>query len=483
MKPLILLFLLMLTVSMLKAQHTGVYRGQVLDSATHQPVGYVTIILAQISKPEQKKLTKGDGSFLFENLSSGNYQLTLVALGYRPLRTGFHFSAELPNVVPITFLISNKGYTLNEVTIKSAIPLVRQEPDKMIYDIQSDPDSKTDNMLQMMQKVPFLTLDGEDRLLLKGSTDFKVLIDGRSTGMMARNANDALRMLRASTIKQVEVITVSSAKYDSEGAAGIINIITRKNLAGLMSYNLLHANTRIGRGFESSVTAKKDRLGLYVWSGYWNHDLNANRINNLRSNFGPASLSVRQEGWNKSDGFDFPVIAELSYEIDSLNLLNASISTTKDVVHNSGEQLFTAIDQASATQYRFNLDNINTTSVNSYDIGLNYQLGFRNKKNTLLTLAYKFSRSANEFKDESAYLGLSNYPDQQLLQENKYGTDEHTIQLDFSGSISKVKFETGAKLIMRDYFSTDNYNMSGAPVGLINDELTYQQHILGLYHS
>jgi outer membrane cobalamin receptor len=475
-------FILICCASSIYAQKLATFRGRVVDSSSHQPVGFATIALKKVVGAELKTLSQADGTFKFENITSGQYQVAIAVIGYRSVKVNLTFLANQLNEKPVDFFISSSGYQLNTVTINALKPLIRQESDRLIYDISADPDSKSDNMLQMMQKIPFLSIDGNDNLLLKGSGDFKVLIDGRSTGVTARNPKDALRMMSAFTVKEVEVITSPSAKYDSEGTAGIINIITKKNLVGATLYTLLHANTRQGRGFESAITLKKGQTGLYVWSGYWHYDMLKNRFNNLRTAVSPNAFSIRQEGWSKTKGYDFPITAEFGYEIDSLNLLNASLSTVKDVQENFGNQIFNGINNLGYSNYAYNVDNQNTTATNSITIALNYQLGFRKNKKTLLTASYKLNHSKNSFNNETINDGIFNYPDRILRQENNYGTNEHTLQFDFSSPLKRVNTESGAKLILRNYFSVDDFNNSIASTSSTN-ELEYQQNIIGLYNS
>jgi outer membrane receptor protein involved in Fe transport len=61
---------------------------------------------------------------------------------------------------------------------------------------------------------------------LRGSSNFRVLIDGRPTVL---DASDALEQIPASTIENIEIITNPSAKHDPEGAAGIINIVLKED--------------------------------------------------------------------------------------------------------------------------------------------------------------------------------------------------------------------------------------------------------------
>src|SRR5690606_11837909 len=115
----------------------------------------------------------------------------------------------------------NPGVTgLKEVTITTIKPIVKQEVDRITYDLQADPESKVYSVLEMMRKVPFLSVDAEDNIYLKGNADFKILINGKPSSMVERSYKEVLRSMPASSIERIEVITTPHAKYDAEGLAG-----------------------------------------------------------------------------------------------------------------------------------------------------------------------------------------------------------------------------------------------------------------------
>lgn len=95
-------------------------------------------------------------------------------------------------------------------------PLVKAEIDKISYSVKDDPDAQTNTALEMLRKVPMVTVDGEDNIQLNGSSSFKVYVNGKPNTLMSNNPKEVLRSLPASSIKSIEVITDPGAKYDAE---------------------------------------------------------------------------------------------------------------------------------------------------------------------------------------------------------------------------------------------------------------------------
>ena len=72
-----------------------------------------------------------------------------------------------------------KDVDLNAVTVVASKPLVKMETDKMTYNVQQDADAKASTVLDMLRKVPMVTVDGQDNITVNGSSSFKVYVDGK----------------------------------------------------------------------------------------------------------------------------------------------------------------------------------------------------------------------------------------------------------------------------------------------------------------
>ena len=66
--------------------------------------------------------------------------------------------------------------------------------------MQDDTDSKTNTVLEMLRKVPLVTVDGEDNIKVNGSSSFKIHVNGKPDNMMSDNPVDVLKSMPANTI-------------------------------------------------------------------------------------------------------------------------------------------------------------------------------------------------------------------------------------------------------------------------------------------
>lgn len=115
--------------------------------------------------------------------------------------------------------------SLDGVTITAQRQLIKQDIDRIGFDVQADEDSKTENVLDMLRKVPMVTIDGEDNILVKGNSNYKIYKNGHLDPSLSKNAKEILKAMPASSVKRIEVITDPGAREDAEGMNAILNIV------------------------------------------------------------------------------------------------------------------------------------------------------------------------------------------------------------------------------------------------------------------
>ena len=211
------------------APKTGSLSGTVLDSASRQPVAYATVALLPAG-PGGKPLTgvaaNDRGQFALARLAAGTYRLQVSFVGYAPRTQAVTVTDGPTTVAPIQLAPATQR--LAEAVVLGTKPVVEVRPDRLVYNADQDVTNAGGTAQDVLRKAPLLAIDGDGSLRMRGSGNFKVLVNNRSSPSLARNLAEALRSIPAEQIQRVEIITTPPARYDGEGTAGLINIVLKK---------------------------------------------------------------------------------------------------------------------------------------------------------------------------------------------------------------------------------------------------------------
>ncbi|QMU30920.1 outer membrane beta-barrel family protein [Adhaeribacter radiodurans] len=471
---------------------SGTVKGIIQDSLKKEPLGYVTVILLEKGKNEPVKttLSKDDGSFEVNNLPAKPYQLALAFVGYRNKKIDLPaFTPEKLMVDVGIMYLTTTTKQLKEVEIVTERPLVKQDIDKITYDVGADPESKNLTALDMLRKVPLITVDADDNIELKGNSNYKVLVNGKTSSLFVRNPKDVFKSMPASSIKNIEVITNPPSKYEAEGVGGIINIITNKKTMG--GYN---GSINIGAGQPQSylggayITAKIKKFGAtgnYFFNDYTSP---AGRNNLFRRD--AFNNQLNQVGESQYNGDYRYAGGELSYEIDTLNLLTANLGFNRGRNNNDLTQKVQNLNNTGALTQAYDRLNNGSGQWRGVDVGLDYQHTFKRNKEQIFTLSYKFNQNGDDSYSDFRVVPVLNYPESIISKtENNGKTNEQTFQADYVQPIKKQTLEVGVKSILRnsksDYYYSDLDESSQAyivdPTRTNNFE--YQQDIYAAYTS
>ncbi|MFC7666722.1 TonB-dependent receptor plug domain-containing protein [Hymenobacter humi] len=150
---------------------------------------------------------------------------------------------------------------LNEVQVMAPKPLIEHDIDKISYNVEADPESSTLTALEMLRKVPLLSVDADDNLQLNGKSDYQVLINGKPSSLFAQNPSEVFSSMPAGMIKRIEVLTNPPSRYDAQGVGGVLNIIThKKSLNGYNGSLNAGASSPKGLSYGGYTSAK---IGLF----------------------------------------------------------------------------------------------------------------------------------------------------------------------------------------------------------------------------
>ncbi|MDR1161697.1 MAG: TonB-dependent receptor [Tannerellaceae bacterium] len=475
-----------------------IIKGQVVDSLTSETVPYATLRIALVTAPQTPlKLLACDENGKFESTLNvaGNYTMSLQSVGKSPATKTFTISANSKTVDLGTLYMHDDNQQLAEVMVMAQKPLVKVEIDKLTYSLEDDPEAQTNNTLDMLRKVPMITVDGEDKIQLKGSENFKIYLNGKPSNMLSsNNASDVLKSMPASSVKNIEVITEPGAKYDAEGVGGIINIVTTRNALQGYTGTVRADGSLLGRfGGGGNLSVKAGKFGVTGNYNYRYQNSPWNDSETTRDTKGDAPSQLTQVGRTKNRGpFQFGSL-EVSYEIDTLNLLTIAANRFNGNMK-SYYETDVAMDYAGEiADYRYRSDGFGKYTFGSTDLAVDYQRSTR-KKDELFTISYKFSNSPNDSESRTLFSGIVNYPDfLQVLnsrwETNEAYTNEHTLQADYTTPIAeKQTIETGLKYINRQNNSnTENLHYIDSTALWIenpfnpSNEFRHKQHIYAVY--
>jgi outer membrane receptor protein involved in Fe transport len=346
---------------------------------------------------------------------------------------------------------------LKTVTVTAQKPIIRREIDRLIYDFQADPDSKGSNVMEIMRKVPYLSVDAAGNILLKGNGSFRILINGKPSALLERDPSQLLRTIPASTIQQIEVITTPPAKYDGEGLTGIINIITikRKTDGYNGTINISERFPANGPGTGASFALKSGKLGISAFGGASKSDRPHARNDMQRHSAGESPAYLEQEGDRRSGRKSVYSGTEISFEADSLHLLTAQFNISGDNSNGKGF-LLSDLSNSHAILQHYYLNSADDGKGNSMDAGINYQITSRRNKNNLLTFSYRYATNGKDLRYQQTFTDTINYFNPGYRQYDNEAFHEHAAQIDYVRTFKKFSMEAGVKGIWR--INTSDYH-------------------------
>lgn len=470
-----LILMLALCAKAQNTQHSYTITGVVADSVTHEGEPYATLTIARAdsaAKPVKQALTDIKGRFSISTSGTGSYLLMVRSMGRKPMQRAYTVDATTRTIDLGTLLLQDGGNQLETVEVVAYKPLVKADVDKIAYSVEDDPEANTNSVIEMLKKVPMVTVDGQDNIRVNGNSSFKIYVNGKPNNMMTKNPKEVLKSMPASSIKKIEVITNPGPKYDAEGVGGILNIVTEGK--GPEGYNATFSgranNSSYGGGLYATV--KQGKLTMSVnYNASSNHSPKGYTYSD-RSQIGTdgtVTSSTVADGYTKGHSLWQGGDVEASYEIDTLRLITGSFSLSKFT--SKRDALNTAFSTVPATGqrlYGYRSPSHSKENWDDYSASLDYQRSF-SVKDRLLTLSYRLESSPSTSDSRYLYTDREAADDWQTFidrmrdqrMDGDENTMEHTFQIDYTTPFAKHHtWEAGVKYILRRNKSdNDRYNL------------------------
>ncbi|MFB9055268.1 outer membrane beta-barrel protein [Mariniflexile ostreae] len=266
--------------------------GKIEDTSDSYPLEYAT---AALYNQKDQSLVTGvitdiNGAFTIENIKNGHYYLEASFVGYttktiRDIEISRGHKKKDLGVIKLVL-----GNQLNEIEIRAERATQINKIDRQVFDSRSFQNSQGGSATDVIKNLPSVSVDGLGDIRVRGSKGFAVLINGKPT---QGDASAILAQLPANALERIEIITAPSAKYDSEGKGGILNIITKEgatngtyaqvNLRGgfpsIEPYDTQEPAQRYG--VDATINSKTDKWNLSFGTSYQRNDKTGRREGKL----------------------------------------------------------------------------------------------------------------------------------------------------------------------------------------------------------
>ena len=445
-------------------------KGVVADSTgTGEPFATVRIFTrTDTVKPVATLVTSEEGLFS-QALSPGAYRLMILSTGRTPIRTMFDITEAKPMADLGTLVIRDSGRTLKEVVVEGTRPLISREIDRIAYDVANDPSASTTQLDEMLKRVPLVTVDPDGTIKIKGSSSFLIYKNGRRNNTFSNNAKEIFKSIPASMIQKIEVITDPGAREDAEGVGMILNIVTKEE----MSFKGVMGNIGLSYATNSNVPnpnlwlmSQIDKLTFSVYGSVYSYPSRSGKqVHTTERVFDDTGNRYTDRNVMKSSGVSENLGFELSYEIDTLNLITADffsyLSSRKSM--NDQSVAMYGPDGDLLYSYKTRADYLKPSRWHYLSGNFNYQRLTR-KKGEKIILSYQINGNGGRTNSRDQYYDQVNMPVDYtgIYNNSRASLLEHTLQLDWTRPLwSGHTLDLGGKYIYRDNHSVADRDYEG----------------------
>lgn len=488
------------------AAQTTIIKGLLMDSVTHEGEPYATVRVYKGASTkgdaDAMSVTDANGNISQKVNGKGRYTIVMSSVGRKTIRRSVSLNGQRTFDLG-TMYVEDDEKQLAGVEVVAQKPLIKMTTDKTTYDVQSDVDSKSQTVLDMLRKVPMVTVDGQDNIQVMGSSSFKVYVNGKPSIMFSSNPSQIFKSMPASSVKSIEVETNPGARYDAEGTGGILNIIMADSkgddkksfngyngtLRGSVSNNNWNASAFVS-GQQGKLTYSANTFYNYPFPMETRVDIYRTTTSDGNRQ-GAYDMHYHQDGKSRTP-FAMANIS-LGYEIDSMNQVDMTVSGNRFTLKNGGHPMTSfSYPQAAAVGMPdgFAYSNLFDMKQRSFsiDASVDYQRFLNAAKTSNILFTYMFDNSPSHNSTRTIYDWMSTQTDDAqtpMLTLSDLYSDVHSRGTEHIGQIDYVtplgsdnhKLSAGAKFTARTNHSDSRY------YNIVDDETVYNSDNSSEYNN
>ena len=493
MKKTILVIATLLIIAGNMMGQTTTVKGVLTDKSSGESEPFATVRVfnaGKTEKPVAMFLTDEEGRFSHEVKGKGKFDIVFSCIGKEDLKQTIELGEQDMLDMGTLYIMQNENL-LKGVEIVAQKPLVKMEVDKMSYNVAEDEDSKSNTVLDMLRKVPMVTVDGQDNISVNGSSSFKVYVDGMPNPMFSSNPSMVFKSMPATAVKSIEVVTNPGAKYDAEGAAGVLNIVmNRQTPMASQSLNGYNGTIRVGVGTKQMsggafLSGQQGKLSYSanVMTSYNKPGTTTTEMEQMQDN------GVKQLMTSTNDvktPFTMGSLT-LGYQLDPMSNINVTASLNSMSMKSTGTTTTTMGGSPYGNGFSYGSSTDMKNKNTSFSGSVDYQRFLNQEHTQSLALTYQLTYSPTTTEmtsnfDSSFLTSQSSFDLTDRYSENKDKTTNHIFQLDYTMPLGTGKtLSLGSKLQLHDATSDAKYYLKDVYDPSSSSDYEYSNKILAGY--
>lgn len=461
----------------------GSISGRVLDAQLNQPLPYVNVIVKDASsKIITGSITDDGGNFEIKKIPEGTVIVEISFIGYKTITKNVNIGKNSYKIDVGDILLEEDVASLDEVVVVAETTTIQQKVDRKVINIGKDLTTAGATASDIMNNLPSVNVDQQTgNISLRGNENVRVMVDGKLSNVPIAQL---LRQIPSTSIKQIELITNPSAKYNPEGMSGIINIILHKNTT-------IGFNGNINLGLTKEIFAKfNSSIDMNYRNGKFNFYGNYGNNVGKYANYG----TIERLDDNSQQLFDFgnnnkSHLYKVGVDFYMNDNNTISFFTNQNLFNGTGDGS-TGIQYVNEPLQLQTFNNDTENKVSQYNGAYKHEF---KKEGEKLDLEVDYSTFSQDEIANFSFINIAFPPNYRDFVDTD--RDQTVVNLDYVNPLSEsTKLEVGAEA--RIFETNIDYNSTGLSVNENQDnvpnngdefiptpstDFTYKRDIYSLY--
>lgn len=432
--------------------------GKILELSDGKAVPYATI---QTYNNRNQIVTAvasdTSGCFSLYVKTAGKYLLKFYAMGYAQDSLDVNVAESITDIGTVNLQVVS--VQLAGVTVSAKKLIMKDEFDRLVYDVTKDPEAKRVKMSDIMKKIPFMTTNADGKLKYLNNNVSVILIDGKPNEMISGGRQFPMHLIKGDVMSKIEIILPNTK--DNPGEKPIVNIKLARNLPnGYATELTANGNTQnaIGGGVDF-VTKLNNKI--YISLTYGIDYQNKPRLENftIKENLSDNAPVYLQDNESLSWGniLSHKLVIGATYKITKKDNVRLSLSSNKSLSNSYVNSSSESYDTGDVLTY-YNNSKSTSKGMSVPKANLSFSYAHYMKNNSFLVFTYNLANSQNN----SDYVLITNKSDSNNPNYQTSSDDNSTVDQFASLHLtkrygSKHFFEARGSYTSREYSNSSYF--------------------------